>query len=194
MQDLVDWGIALVVGRPGSFGRAVMDTIEGTFHTVVNASSFHSAMTRLQLREPLAFVVVDLDCMEGAMFVAIEAARVAPAPVIFAVHREPLATNDAFLLGRSGIHQLLEAPLTKERLLAELEALATVELPQIPPLVSRFVGRVPMVEFLDHARIAFIDEAIDRAKENRSAAARMLGVHRQIVQRRLNDKRGRDAN
>jgi len=136
-------------------------------------------------RAAIAFALVDIDSIQGAVWVAIATLKRVPTPLVFATHESPLSPDDAFALGKWGVDQLLQGPLTGELLLAELDAANRAPLPDVAQVIAPYVGRVGLMEFEDKARQAFVDQAINRALENRSKAARILRVARPIVQRRL---------
>ncbi len=185
MGDFVDWGVALLVGNKARSSHGLRTALETRFRDVVAATSLERAVERLTSGVPIAFALVDIDSLQGAVWIAIAARRRMPTPIVFAVHEQALSAADAFALGRWGVDRLFDGPLGSDVLLAELDAAREEPLPDVASLVAPFVGRVGLFDFEEEARQAFVDQAINRAVENRSRAARLLQVPRPVLQRAL---------
>lgn len=106
--------------------------------------------------------------------------RMPPFPVTVAMSARA-GPEVAFRLSRLGARAYLQKPFDLEALEdAVREALAHPADPA--PDLRSSVGQVPLREVEARVRTTMVDEALKRAKGNRRAAARLLGVSRQFLQ------------
>lgn len=99
-------------------------------------------------------------------------------------------TTDAFKLAELGVYSYLPKPLTTALLDQALDAAARRPR-DLTPQFKSCVGRVPVHQLQELLRDTMLKEALAKTGGNRSRAAELLGVSRQLLQhmlRTLRDK------
>jgi len=92
------------------------------------------------------------------------------------------ATPDqSFELARRGVRIYLSKPLSLERLEAAVERALTSP-PDLRPQLRQVVGHAPLHVVEGEIREVMVDEAMARTRGSRRAAARLLGISRQLLQ------------
>ena len=132
------------------------------------------------------FVVVDVDLPDGSAFDVLEHVDRWPvAPAIVAM--SGVASPDAaFRLAQAGVREYLTKPLSADELTEALARATTA--PDLRPQLRRVVGWVGVHEVEKSVRDALLDEALERTNGNRSAAARLLRVSRQLLQHMVRER------
>ncbi|HEY4223962.1 MAG TPA: helix-turn-helix domain-containing protein, partial [Myxococcota bacterium] len=73
-----------------------------------------------------------------------------------------------------------------DSLIAAFERAEREAPPPIYALLARYVGRVSLLAFEREVRRSLLIQALDKTGGSRSAAARLLGISRQLVQKAAN--------
>ncbi len=176
------WGAALVVSADEEVRGFLLSTLGMRFSTLA-AATLREVIDVLVDKAPCMLMVVAIDACEHALDVARAAQLAVPAPAVIAVHRRAVHAAEAFAFGRAGARQLVPLPCTAACLLHAVAAGLDEQPPPISAAVAPFVGKVPLLELERGIRSAVIAHALKRAGDNKSRAARLVGVPRAIVQR-----------
>ena len=133
-------------------------------------------------------VLLDIRLPDGSgVTIAEEATKQHPLPRIVALSGEATA-QEAFKLAELGIVRFLAKPFTLDDLIAIIES-DRLEQERLAPIVRACVGQADLRDIQDDVRRSMVAEALARSKGNRSAAAKLLRVTRQAIQKfiRRND-------
>lgn len=173
---------ALVIEDDIALSSALARILELTGDTVVSEARTASEATDLLLAGPPPdLVVIDVRLPDGSAFGVLDAAaHLSPAPIILAMSGKA-SPDEAFQLAQRGVRKFLQKPFSIEKFTEAVEA-ARVQVPGIEPMISAWVGRVPMLELQREVRRVMVKEALARTEGSRSGAARLLKVTRQAVQ------------
>jgi DNA-binding NtrC family response regulator len=132
-----------------------------------------------QMRPEL--MLLDVELIGCDPFQVLElASRIAPAAAVIAVSGG-VDTEQAFHLAQRGVRVYLKKPLTAEQLRQAIHQ-ALCQKPDIVPQLRAAVGLVGIRELEHTVRRTMIAEALARCGGNRSGAARLLEVSRQLLQ------------
>jgi DNA-binding NtrC family response regulator len=145
----------------------------------------HEAGTVREGHELLAqqpdLVIVDVALPDGqALSIVEEAVRMRPAPAVIAMSGQASA-EEAFQLARSGARRYLSKPISLEELTRSVEE-ALTDRPKLDAFVTAHVGNTPLREVQSEVRRVMIEQALAKARNSRSGAARLLDLTRQAVQ------------
>jgi DNA-binding NtrC family response regulator len=139
-------------------------------------------------------VIVDVALPDGqAQPIVEDAVRMRPVAAVIAMSGQASA-EEAFQLARSGARRYLPKPISLEELTRSVEE-ALGDRPSLDPFVAAHVGNTPLREVQGEVRRVMIEQALAKARNSRSGAARLLDMTRQAVQqivRELEGGRGRD--
>ena len=134
----------------------------------------------LLLRMP-DVVIVDVALPDGqALPIVEEAVRMRPAAAVVAMSGQASA-EEAFQLARSGARRYLRKPISLEELTRSVEE-ALADRPDLGAFVAAHVGNTPLREVQGEVRRVMIEQALAKAHNSRSGAARLLDLTRQAVQ------------
>ena len=126
-------------------------------------------------------VIVDVALPDGqALSIVEEAVRMRPAAAVIAMSGQASA-EEAFQLARSGARRYLAKPISLEELTRSVEE-ALSDRPKLDPFVAAHVGNTPLREVQGEVRRVMIEQALAKARNSRSGAARLLDLTRQAVQ------------
>jgi two-component system, response regulator RegA len=126
-------------------------------------------------------VIVDVALPDGqALPIVEEAVRMRPAAAVVAMSGQASA-EEAFQLARSGARRYLRKPISLEELTRSVEE-ALADRPDLGALVAAHVGNTPLREVQGEVRRVMIEQALAKAGNSRSGAARLLDLTRQAVQ------------
>ena len=95
--------------------------------------------------------------------------------------------DEAFRLAQAGVRAYLPKPFSIQELASTVET-ACSEAPDLEPMITAWVGRVPMRELQRKVRRVMLKEALAQTEGSRSGAARLLHVTRQAVQQMVRSK------
>jgi len=171
-----------------SLRDAVVRIAEGWGAEVLVAGTIPEAQAILSRPPPPELILVDVRLADGSALPVIdEAARLSPAPVIVAISGKA-SPDEAFELAQRGVRRYLRKPFSIQELRDTVEA-ACSKAPELQPLISAWVGRVPMRELQQEVRRVMVNEALAQTEGNRSGAARILHVTRQAVQQMVQSQK-----
>lgn len=140
---------------------------------------------RALLSPPPDLIITDVRLPDDSLLPLLDAIHeVSPAPVVVAVSGKA-SPDEAFRLAQRGVRAYLPKPFSIQELTATIE-MACNDPPNLEPLITASVGRIPMRDLQDEVRRVMLKEALARAEGSRSAAARLLQVTRQAVQQFVN--------
>jgi len=126
-------------------------------------------------------VIVDVALPDGqALPIVDEAVRMRPAAAVIAMSGQASA-EEAFQLARSGARRYLRKPISLEELTRSVEE-ALADRPNLDAFVAAHVGNTPLREVQGEVRRVMIEQALAKANNSRSGAARLLDLTRQAVQ------------
>jgi two-component system, response regulator RegA len=132
--------------------------------------------------------IVLLDVCLGehtARDVLLELRRRAVLPIVIVLSGEARCA-DVFELAQLGARTFLPKPVTPEELLRALEH-ATQTTPDLVPIIRTAVGHISIHDAQSLLRRTMISAALGKAQGNRSGAARVLQISRQLLQHMLRD-------
>lgn len=177
--------VLLVMGDCERLGELCWG-LQSRHHDVVPATTRAEAVDCILLATRLDFVVVARDLADGSgLDVARTATLTLPTPHVLAI-ADGLSTDEGFQLGACGVHSLLGGPLSAEQLVDAFDRVERDTPPPIYSLLARYVGRVSLLAFEREVRRSLLIQALDKAGGCRTAAARLLGTSRQMVQKVAN--------
>ncbi len=148
-----------------------------------------AAEARSMLAEPPPpdLVIIDVHLPDETAFGVLEAAReLSPAPIVVAISGKA-SPDEAFRLAQAGVRAYLPKPFSIQELASTVET-ACSEAPDLEPMITAWVGRVPMRELQREVRRVMVKEALAQTEGSRSGAARLLHVTRQAVQQMVRSK------
>ena len=139
-------------------------------------------------------VIVDVALPDGqAQPIVEDAVRMRPVAAVIAMSGQASA-EEAFQLARAGARRYLPKPISLDELTRSVEE-ALGDRPSLDAFVAAHVGNTPLREVQGEVRRVMIEQALAKARNSRSGAARLLDMTRQAVQqivRELESGRGRD--
>jgi two-component system response regulator RegA len=148
---------------------------------VSEASTTLEAMALLEQGPPPDLVIIDVRLPDGSAFGVLDmVAQLSPVPVIVAMSGKA-SPDEAFQLAQRGVRKFLQKPFSIEEFTQAIEA-ARNQTTEIEPMISAWVGRVPMLELQREVRRVMVKEALALTEGSRSGAARLLHVTRQAIQ------------
>jgi DNA-binding NtrC family response regulator len=151
---------------------------------VSEAGTAAEAKLLLSQPPPPDLLIIDVRLPDGPAFEVLElASRLSPAPLIIAMSGKA-SPDETFRLAQLGVRKYLSKPFSIQQLLSTVET-ARREVPDYEPVISAWVGRVPMRELQQEVRRVMVKEALAQTEGSRSGAARLLKVTRQAVQQML---------
>jgi two-component system response regulator RegA len=172
----------LVVEDDAALRAAVAEAARGWGHQVLEAGTASEA--KQMLSPPPDLIIIDVRLPDEPAFAVLEAAaRKWPVPIVVAMSGQA-SPEESFRLAQMGVRTYLAKPFTAEELGAAVET-ASRDTPLLGPVVTGFVGRVPLRELQDKVRDAMVRQALALAGGSRSGAARLLSISRQAVQQML---------
>ena len=180
MQSSREWDRALVVEDDSRFAEELRRFLEerGTA-TRVHADVRGALQCVREFRPTLVLLDFRLADDNANVFLE-ELQRITPWPYCIAFSGEALAV-DAFELARLGVRKFLAKPFHPR----ELQALLDCDSPKaadLVPALRGLVGAESVTQVEDLVRQTMVGEALTRCGGNRSAAARLLDVSRQMLQ------------
>jgi DNA-binding NtrC family response regulator len=129
-------------------------------------------------------VLLDVRLPDGSgVTVAEKAAAMTPAPLIVVSSGEASA-QEAFTLGQLGVVQFVSKPFSLDELMAAIDLVHTARV-ELAPIVRAYVGKADLRMVQDDVRRAMVQQALALSNGNRSAAAKLLRVTRQAIQKFL---------
>jgi two-component system, response regulator RegA len=134
-------------------------------------------------------VIVDVALPDGqAQPIVEDAVRMRPVAAVIAMSGQASA-EEAFQLARSGARRYLPKPISLEELTRSVEE-ALGDRPSLDPFVAAHVGNTPLREVQGEVRRVMIEQALAKARNSRSGAARLLDMTRQAVQQIVRELEG----
>jgi len=106
-----------------------------------------------------------------------------PAPLIVVSSGEASA-QEAFTLAQLGVVQFVSKPFSLDELMAAIDLVHTARV-ELAPIVRAYVGKADLRMVQDDVRRAMVQQALALSNGNRSAAAKLLRVTRQAIQKFL---------
>ena len=177
-------GNVLVIEDNDGLRDAVARIVAGWGAEVVVAATAAEAKDLLLKPPPPELILIDVRLPDDTAFGVLDiASQLSPAPTIVAMSGKASA-DEAFRLAQRGVRKYLDKPFSIKELASTVES-ARSEAPVIGPVISAWVGRVPMRELQQEVRHVMVKEALALAEGNRSGAARLLHVTRQAVQQMI---------
>jgi DNA-binding NtrC family response regulator len=174
-------GRVAVIEDDVSLCEAVARIVESWGARVVVATTAMDAKALLAAAPPPELILIDVRLSDDSAFGVLEVAtQLSPAPVIVAMSGKA-SPDEAFRLAQLGVRRYLHKPFSVQDLTSAVESACSTA-PNIEPLISAWVGRVPMREMQQEVRRVMVKEALALTDGNRSGAARLLHVTRQAVQ------------
>jgi two-component system, response regulator RegA len=132
-------------------------------------------------------VICDVVLPDGDAFDVLDALAGAPAPPVVAISGEA-GPDQSFELSQRGVRAFLAKPFSLDGLDRAIDrALATA--PELAPIARQVVGKRGLHEVEDELREVMIDQAMAQSGGSRRAAARLLGISRQLLQHALRRRR-----
>ncbi|HTO54484.1 MAG TPA: response regulator [Myxococcota bacterium] len=126
-------------------------------------------------------VIVDVALPDGQALPIVEGAvALKPAAAVIAMSGQASA-EEAFQLARSGARRYLRKPISLQDLTRSVEE-ALADRPNLGAFVAAHVGNTPLREVQGEVRRVMIEQALAKANNSRSGAARLLDLTRQAVQ------------
>jgi DNA-binding NtrC family response regulator len=168
------------------------DVLRGAIVREAESQWSMAASAAATLREGLAMLVDEPDLVVFALrlpdgnglAIADRANAHAPVPHLLAMI-EDASFDEAFALARKGVRHCLAKPISLDEL--RDTALRAVAPPTLGPLAAQCVGAQSLHDVIAGVRHAMLEQALARAKGNRTVAAEMLGITRQAVQQMLRE-------
>jgi DNA-binding NtrC family response regulator len=134
-------------------------------------------------------VIVDVALPDGqALPIVEDAVRMRPVAAVVAMSGQASA-EEAFQLARAGARRYLPKPISLEDLTRSVEE-ALGDRPSLDAFVAAHVGNTPLREVQSDVRRVMIEQALAKARNSRSGAARLLDMTRQAVQQIVRELEG----
>lgn len=150
------------------------------------AATVADAAAHLATATP-TLAVVDLALPDGTAFDVLRLLERLPRlPAIIAMSGSA-SPDDAFRLAGRGVRAYLSKPIDPDELAATV-ARVTTQPPNLAPQLRSVVGWIGIHDLERQVRETLLDEAIERTAGNRSAAARLLKVSRQLIQHMVRER------
>lgn len=151
---------------------------------ISEAGTAAEAKELLSRPPPPDLMIIDVRLPDDSAFGILDiAAKLSPAPIVVAMSGKA-SPDEAFRLAQRGARKYLHKPFSIQELTSTVEA-ARRDAPAIEPIISAWVGRVPMRDLQREVRRVMVTEALALTEGSRSGAARLLHVTRQAVQQML---------
>lgn len=178
----------LIVEDNAPVRTAIARVVRGWGAQPLEAGTAAEAMALLS--PPPDLIIIDVHLPDEPAFAVLEAAsRVWPVPLKVAISGAA-SPEETFRLAQLGVRAYLNKPLSIDGLTAAVDS-ALREAPDLDPLITEFVGHVPMRELQGRVRTVMMRQALALMEGSRSGAARLLDVSRQAVQQMLRGGRTR---
>lgn len=175
-----DVGRVLVVEDDVLLRSAVVRALRAPGRTIEEASTCAAAIDAL--KRGFDLVLLDVRLPDGSgVGVAEIAVEQRPLPLIVVLSGEA-TPQEAFKLAQLGVVRFLSKPFSLEDLLATIK-LVHVAQSRLAPIVRAYVGRENMRDVQENVRRTMVEEALAITHGNRSAAAKLLRVTRQAIQK-----------
>lgn len=134
-------------------------------------------------------VIVDVALPDGqAQPIVEDAVRMRPVAAVIAMSGQASA-YEAFQLAQAGARRYLPKPISLDELTRSVEE-ALADRPSLDALVAAHVGNTPLREVQGEVRRVMIEQALAKARNSRSGAARLLDMTRQAVQQIVRELEG----
>jgi DNA-binding NtrC family response regulator len=184
---------ALVIEDDAALRAAIVRILAGWGDVAISeAGTAASARILLAQELPPDLVIIDVRLPDESAFGVLEiVSQLSPVPIIVAMSGKA-SPAEAFRLGQLGVRRYLRKPFSIQELTDAVEA-ARNAAPDIEPVISAWVGRVPMRELQREVRRVMVKEALALEQGSRSGAARLLHVTRQAVQQMLRSESSHEA-
>jgi len=170
----------LVVDDDRALQRALRRILAFTGAEIRASSTIAEAIAELADFDP-QLVLLDVRLPDGSGLDVLSALQKAtPRPTVVAMSGVA-GPAQSFDLARLGARAYLRKPLDPDALLATIEQVSS-EAPTLAPTLKDQVGLRTLRELEAEVRRTLIDEALARNHDSRSAAARELGISRQVLQ------------
>jgi DNA-binding NtrC family response regulator len=169
----------LVVEDNACFARRICAELRSEGLAVTLACSVAEA--KAVLSPAYRVLLLDVELPDGTARDVVEALSYLPCrPLVLVMSAEATPTQ-AFELGRLGVREFVQKPSSAAALIAAAEH-AAVTPPNLEPWVRSSVGYLPLFELEAQHRRQMIEEALGRAEQCKSGAARLLKISRQALQ------------
>ena len=185
---LRDFERVLVVEDDAALCAAIARIVSGWGELELSeAATAAEARSLLAEPPPPDLVIIDVHLPDETAFGVLESAqKLSPAPIVVAMSGKA-SPDEAFRLAQAGVRAYLPKPFSIQELASSAET-ASSEAPDLDPLITAWVGRVPMRELQRKVRRVMLKEALAQTEGSRSGAARLLHVTRQAVQQMVRSK------
>ena len=172
----------LLVEDDVALRSAVARALRATGKEIEEAKTCAEALAALERGFDLVLLDVRLPDGSGVR-VAEKAAAMTPAPLIVVSSGEASA-QEAFTLAQLGVVQFVSKPFSLDELIAAIDLVQTARV-ELAPIVRAYVGKADLRMVQDDVRRAMVRQALALSNGNRSAAAKLLRVTRQAIQKFL---------
>jgi len=126
-------------------------------------------------------LLLDVELPDGTARDVVEALSGLPCrPLTLAMSAEATPAQ-AFEQGQLGVREFVQKPVSAAALIAAA-ARASATPPNVEPWVRSSVGYLPLFDLEAQYRRQMIEEALGRAEQSKSGAARLLKISRQALQ------------
>jgi DNA-binding NtrC family response regulator len=133
------------------------------------------------LRHSPDVVIADVVLPDGdALPIVEEAVQLRPAAAVVAMSGQASA-DEAFRLAQAGARRYLAKPISLEELTRSVEK-ALSDPPKLDPFIAAHVGNSTLRQVTGQVRQVMVEQALAKAGNSRSGAARLLDLTRQAVQ------------
>lgn len=147
---------------------------------VREAGSVREALAALAEARP-DLVILDVALPDGrALDIVAGAAELTPAPRMVAISGAA-GPDESFALAERGVRAYLKKPINLEELEAAIDKALSLP-PDLAPHLKSAVGLIPIKDVEQDARATMVKEALARSGGSRRAAARALGISRELLQ------------
>ncbi len=169
----------------------LLEALRSTFETEVDElrcrTSVASTLALLDDWQP-DILVLDLTLDDGDAFAILDAVRRrSPTPAIVAISGTATPAL-SFRLAQAGVQEYLSKPFTMAELRRAIER-AMAEPRDLRLHLRRLVGLRKLSDVQEEVRTTLVNEALARTSGSRRAAARLLGISRQLLQYILRTRR-----
>lgn len=169
----------LIVEDHKPLRTAIARAARGWGAEVLEAGTVREALSLLSELPDL--LIADVALPDGhALPIVEEAAQIRPAPAVVAMSGQASA-EEAFRLAQAGARRYLPKPISLEELTRAVEE-ALSDRPKLDPFIVAHVGNTSLREVLSLVRRLMVEQALAKAQNSRSGAARLLDLTRQAVQ------------
>lgn len=171
---------ALLVEADGAppLARELLGSSVGELTTTANLEVARACLAR---RPDLVVIDLDLDPTELTQMLCADPGTRAPAEVVIS---GAASAAQAFRLAQFGVRAFVAKPLTEPAIRAAVRS-ALEEPPDVIPQLRALVGFLPIHDIERLARRTLMQEALVRARGNKTGAAKLLHISRQLLQHML---------